>query len=486
MSGSAVPAPTKVTRPLCSGIFPRARLYGLLDQLRNKPALWISGPPGSGKTALISSYIEQKKLACIWYQIDAEDSDPSTFFYYLAKGAEPAAAKRISVPPFTVEYYENPLSFTRWYFEQLCAQFTAPVMLVFDNYQELQEDSVIHTILGAIIGDLPPGIQLVFISRNTLPATFIRLQLNGKIGTITWNDLQLSRNESAGILAMLGRTSEDRVALLHDQAAGWVAGLLLLEAGMELVPSRDFMLTHEPKEDIFQYFAAEIIDHQDQKTKDFLLRTSFLPQMTISMAKAISGLDNAAQILLTLNRRNYFVSRRPGKKSSYQYHPLFREFLLSLAEQSISEEQRQQLLGRAALLLKDSGEIEEAASLFISAGSWSDLINLVLEHAPVLVAEGRLRPLMEWIEKIPTEITKNSPWLLYWLGTCRIFLDPVNSTQMLEQAYQQFADQHETTGLLLAWAAIVNSILLKSGSFAPFHQWIDEFSRLEQYLDKQP
>ncbi len=486
MSGRAVPAPTKVTRPLCSGIFPRTRLYGLLDQLRNKAALWISGPPGSGKTALISCYIEQKKLACIWYQIDTEDSDPSTFFYYLAKGAEQAAGKKIPVPPFTAEYFENPLSFTRWYFHQLYAQFSAPVMLVLDNYQELHNDSVIQSILGTLIGDLPPGMQLVFISRNKLPAAFIRLQLNDKIGLITWKDLQLTLDESHGILARSGRVSEDRITRLHGLAAGWVAGLLLLEAGTNVGKAAEINLGDMPQEEVFQYFASEIFNRQDHQTRIFLLRTSLLPHMSIPMAKELSGEQRTAEILLTLDRRNYFISRRPGKKSTYQYHPLFRDFLRAQAELSIPETQRQQLLEKAALLLENSGEIEEAAALFIDANSWQQLIKLLLEHAQALVAEGRLRPLMEWIEKIPAEITNNSPWLLYWLGTCRIFLDPVNSTPILEQAYQQFADQHETRGLLLAWAAIVNSILLRSGSFAPFHQWIDEFSRLEHYLDKQP
>lgn len=486
MPGGSISIPTKISRPLSSDTFPRTRLYHLLESLKDKPALWISGPPGSGKTALISGYIDQTHLTCIWYQMDAEDGDPSTFFYYLAKGAEQSAGKKLHVPPFTAEYYENPLSFTRWYFEQLCARISSPVVLVFDNYQELPADSVIHSILGTIISDLPPGIQLVIISRDALPHAFIRLKLNGRIGTVSWQDLQLTLDESKGILSMSGRVPEDSVPLLHEKASGWVAGLLLLEAGMDMGEIVDINVTNEGREEVFHYFAAEIFDQQDGKTRDFLLRTALLPHMTITMARDLSGLDNAAEILLTLNRRNYFVSRRPGFRSTYQYHPLFREFLLTQAKRLLPEPMRKELLENAALLLQDSGEIEEAASLFIQAASWSRLVELILEHAFSLNSQGRVRQLAEWIETLPDSIRAESPWLLYWLGVCRIFLEPWKSAPLLERAYRLFAEQQDLAGLFLSWSAIINSILFKGGSFTEFNRWIGEFDELRQDLDRMP
>ena len=67
----------KVTRPTLSDIFPRKRLFDLLNDLRKRPILWVSGPPGSGKTTLIGSYIETLKIPCLWYKLDESDSDPA-------------------------------------------------------------------------------------------------------------------------------------------------------------------------------------------------------------------------------------------------------------------------------------------------------------------------------------------------------------------------------------------------------------------------
>src|SRR4030067_462266 len=91
--GSAPPI-AKVTLPVSSGYYPRQRLYCLLDKARKAPVLWITGPPGCGKTALVSSYIESRRLRCLWYKVDEADADLSTFFYYLGLAAAKAAPRK--------------------------------------------------------------------------------------------------------------------------------------------------------------------------------------------------------------------------------------------------------------------------------------------------------------------------------------------------------------------------------------------------------
>lgn len=73
----------KITRPILSGVFPRERLFHLLDRGRDRSIIYISGPPGSGKTTLVGSYLDARKLHNLWYRIDESDADVASFFYYM-------------------------------------------------------------------------------------------------------------------------------------------------------------------------------------------------------------------------------------------------------------------------------------------------------------------------------------------------------------------------------------------------------------------
>jgi len=78
----------KTTRPSLSGILPRERLFLRLDEGKESSITWISGPPGSGKTTLATNYIDERGLDCLWYQVDAGESDVATFFYYMGQAIQ--------------------------------------------------------------------------------------------------------------------------------------------------------------------------------------------------------------------------------------------------------------------------------------------------------------------------------------------------------------------------------------------------------------
>ena len=90
---------SKVIRPILRDVFPRKRLFILLDQMRKQPVIWVSGLAGSGKTTLVNSYLEARRIPCLWYEVDEGDADLATFFYYLGQAAKKAAPEKENLSP---------------------------------------------------------------------------------------------------------------------------------------------------------------------------------------------------------------------------------------------------------------------------------------------------------------------------------------------------------------------------------------------------
>src|SRR4030042_7014548 len=234
---------SKITRPILTEVLPRKRLFNLLDRMRKQPVIWVSGPPGCGKTTLVTSYLEARKIPCLWYQVDKADADPATFFYYLGQAAKNAAPrKRKPLPLLTREYLQGIPTFTLRYFENLFGRLNPPTtpriskggrkrgfVVVFDNYQEVAEDSPLHEILLNGLSRVPEGIHVILVSRKDPPPVFIRLRANDQMEVLGWNDLRLTLEESAGIINLPGKAKQfkETISRLHSATDGWVAGLIL-------------------------------------------------------------------------------------------------------------------------------------------------------------------------------------------------------------------------------------------------------------------
>ena len=466
----------KITHPKTSGVFPRERLFRLLDEFRASPVIWISAPAGSGKTTLVASYLSERKLNSIWYRVDEGDGDIATFFYYMGMAAKKASPRiRKPLPLLTPEYLLGVTTFTLRYFENLFSRLKPPSVIVCDNFQLAKAQSQFNEAISTGLDIIPTAINVILISREEPPPQFARLRASGKISLLRGEDIRFDLAESKELIRLKGLRdlSDSSVLRIHDKVRGWAAGLVLMTENKKDEGAIDKTLSGETPQEIFDYFATEIVDKTDREEQEFLLKTSLLPWVTVRIAERLTGNARSEEILTKLYRNHFFTERDTGADPVYRYHPLFREFLLLRARGTLTEEEILKIQRAAAALFLETGHSDEAAAFFIDAGDWEGLIPFILDNAPELMAQGRIRTLGEWLQAIPGEIVGNSPWLLYWKGQCTLAIAPAEGRAYLEQAFRLFDERGDDTGALMTWIGIVDALIFAFENLKHLDRWID-------------
>src|SRR5262249_41765618 len=214
----------KLTRPKVHRALQRERLFKRMDESREQPLLWVSAPPGSGKTTLVASYIETRRLQSAWYQLDPGDADIGTFFYYLAQ-ATPRSKRTEQLPLLTPDHLADLPRFYRHFFRAFFARLAAPAVLVLDNYHELPPAAALHVALEHAVGEVPEGVNIVVVSRSGPPRNMVRHKVGERLSTLEWPQLKMTLDETRAIaVARLGSGFGSGSGLGSGSGSGSMSG----------------------------------------------------------------------------------------------------------------------------------------------------------------------------------------------------------------------------------------------------------------------
>ncbi|MCF8028911.1 MAG: hypothetical protein K9K81_11145 [Desulfobacteraceae bacterium] len=485
-SGQLLPhasLPAKITRPEFAAITFRTRLFEKLDKCLKKPATWVCGPPGAGKTALLSSYIEARGMPYTWYQIDQGEEEPASLFHYLARAARFDLREfgGPDLPDFKEEGSSGPGAFAGRFFEAFFQRLPGGSLVIFDDYHEVPEKCDFHEIIRTGLRRIPSNTRVVLASRSEPPRALMRMRANGRMSFLGWSDLRLTLDETREVIRQKsGKQLPDAtVRALHQFTDGWAAGLILLtEENAREFQAHPHLQASPPHEHIFDYFAGEILDRTDAATHSFLCKTALLPWMTGLTAARLSENPRAESILWRLCKANAFIEQRRADIVYYQYHPLFRRFLLNRLFQETPEQELKDLRQKAARILEDEGAIVEAMRLFLDAGDWEETTRILMQNAALLISRGGLQIMEHRLTRLPAGEMEKNPWLVFWLGMCRISHRPEEARELLEEAYQRFKENRDPSGRMLAWSGVVDTHLHIFSTFAPLDEWLAEIDRL--------
>ena len=474
----------KLSRPRLYRVSARERLFRALDGLREHPVVWVSGAPGTGKSSLVASWLEARKLASIWYHVDPGDADPATFFHYLGLAAPANGRNARPLPPYAEEYRRDLAGFTRRWFRELFTRMPAGGVLVFDDFHDARTGHDERAAFAAGLEEIPAGFTVVAVSRGDPPPQFARLVARRAIGRLGDDALRFTREEAGTLLGAAGAADERAVDRVWERVDGWAAGLVLLHEHAAAGGQRDDAGAPGPPHAVFDYFAGEILASVAPDLRRAAMVSALLPHMRVPVAIALTDHPQIGRLLDAGYRRRLFVTRTDADEPVYQYHALFREFLLGRLRADVTPDELASWRRRAAALLEADGAAESAFDLYRDAGDWPNAVRMTLADAPAMIARGQVRPLAERIAALPDAERGRDPWLALWAGRARVNIDdPFSALASFERAHEEFVARGDTSGQIQAAEAAIGSRYLAWENWRPIHRWVDI---LQQLLAGQP
>jgi LuxR family transcriptional regulator, maltose regulon positive regulatory protein len=464
---------TKLAPPNLGPVCPRPRLYDALDRARERTILWVSGPAGAGKSTLVASYLKDRKLPCVWYEMDSRDRDVATLFYGLGQAAERLGhASQGPMPVWSTDHPEGALGFARRFFDTLFQRTATPALFVFDNCQEVSSDARLYELLRDGFAAIPQGIHIVMISRSGPVPLFARFLASSRMAVLGWDDLRLSAEETQEILRARAQDrglslTEKEATDLHMQSDGWVAGLVLALECLRDPKRRPDLHTTDTSQQVFNYLATEVFEHVDPDMQDFLIKSAMIPNMTGFLLDRLLHTEGSQHILTRLKTDNFFLHEYGASTAIYRYHPLFREFLWTRARESLGSEELGKLRRDAAQLLAEAGETEAAMELFEKIEDRTAAAALVVSEAPRLLHQGRSKTLREWVQKLPKDTVQKTPWLTFWAGMANLGSEPDQSVHFFQHAFDTSVAQGDEVGSWHAWCGLVQAHLFEGNDYRP-------------------
>ena len=387
----------------------RPRLFDLLDAGAADCALTlVSGPPGAGKTVLLTSWLRERPHDASLAWVSLREADRAPFWQQVLDAVRPSLGRDMLLYGLDAPGDDASPAFVER-FVRAAAELDRPLVLVIDD---------LHLASSAAIGALdrvlrspPAPLHIVAASRIDPALPLHVLRVTGDLAQIRAQELAFNEEETRALFSGMGiELLDHELATVVTRTEGWAAGLRLFglsiharEGDLDVVER--FAVDERPAS---EFLAAEVLAIQPFDIRMFLLRTSIVDSLDGELANELTDRHDGERVLEQLYRDNVFVERVGGSRNVYRYHQLFGALLRAEAVYELQEDLAQ-LHQRAAVCLARRGRAVEAVQHAGDARQWDLVASLLAEHWSAVFASTANDSQTELFQAPPSRDASASP-----------------------------------------------------------------------------
>ncbi len=329
----------------------------------------VVGSAGAGKSVLLSSWAAARSPGVTsWLSCDEADANPVRFWAGFIE------APRAVVPEFGADAADL-LAMDAVMSADVtasiandAAKLPAGSAVVVDDYHYAAPEVAAN--MSDLVERWPAETAQLVLSSRVDPALRLhRLRMSGELCELRDRDLYFSLAESGNLLTNFGvEVAGADLAVLYQRSEGWAAALQMAALSLRGAkdPVRAARALQVRGHAIAEYFIAEVLDQQPPEVARFMLDTSVLGELTVDACAAVTGRQDAAVLLRSVDAANLFLVALDDERTSFRYHHLVRQVLR--AELRARDRARQQALElRAAEWFEATGDSRQASRHFLAA-----------------------------------------------------------------------------------------------------------------------
>ncbi|HEY5785278.1 MAG TPA: LuxR C-terminal-related transcriptional regulator [Microlunatus sp.] len=413
---------TKMYVPqLRRGSVGRPRLMRRMQAGADARLTLISAPAGFGKTTVLAAWLHETAPAdrsVAWLSLDATDNEPTQFWTYVATALEGAvsgvgtrALDALAASPVPTDSVLTTL------LNELVAA-PGEVWLVLDDYH-LVDSHEINEGVAFLLEHLPAQAHVVMSTRADPDLPLARWRVRGELVEIRAADLRFTSAEvTAYLTAVTGLDlAAADIAALEERTEGWIAALQLAALSLQGREDASGFIARFAGDDryIVDYLVEEVLRHQTDAVRRFLLQSAVLDRLTGPLCDAVTGGDDGSEMLVALERANLFIVALDDRREWYRYHHLFADVLRA---RMLSEHPDQvALLHLRASEWYEGHDLAEAAVRHALAGRDFDRAAHLVELAASEIRRHRQEAMMYgWLKALPDHAVRRRPVLSVFYG----------------------------------------------------------------------